>query len=83
MFWNDWNAIQLSNPAGTFDYLSTHFVVTNTDTVLQHPSLDFMTQAAFALRLGLQRVVQCHAVAAEDVPGVVHARGSEYVDGYV
>jgi alpha-N-arabinofuranosidase len=49
-----WNAPQLSNPAGTFDYLSTHFVVTNTDTQTQHASADFIAQAAYALPVGLE-----------------------------
>jgi alpha-N-arabinofuranosidase len=49
-----WNATQLANPAGTFDYLSTHFVVTNTDTRTPHASNDFITEAAFALPLGLE-----------------------------
>ncbi|HEY3989725.1 MAG TPA: alpha-L-arabinofuranosidase C-terminal domain-containing protein [Acidobacteriaceae bacterium] len=54
-WFSSWNALQLSNPAGTFDYLSTHFVVTNTQTKLAHPSIDFMTQAAFALPVELGR----------------------------
>jgi alpha-N-arabinofuranosidase len=54
-WFSSWNAHQLSNPAGTFDYLSTHFVVTNTQTELPHPSIDFMTQAAFALPVELGR----------------------------
>jgi alpha-L-arabinofuranosidase len=54
-WFHSWNAHQLSNPAGTFDYLSTHFVVTNTDTKLPHASKDFMTQAAFALPVELGR----------------------------
>lgn len=49
-----WNATQLSNPAGTFDYLSTHFVVTNTNVQMQHATTDFIAQAAFALPIGLE-----------------------------
>lgn len=49
-----WNATQLSNPANTFNDLSTHFVVTNTDTQMPHASTDFITQAAFALPVGLE-----------------------------
>jgi len=49
-----WNATQLSNPANTFNYLSTHFVVTNTDTRMPHASTDFIAQAAFALPIGLE-----------------------------
>lgn len=49
-----WNATQLSNPAGTFDYLSTHFVVTNSDTQTPHAASDFIAQAAYALPIGLE-----------------------------
>ena len=52
--YNKWNATQLTNPAGTFDYLSTHFVVTNTDTRTPHADNDFIAQAAFALPIGLE-----------------------------
>jgi alpha-L-arabinofuranosidase len=50
-----WNARQLTNPAGTFDFLSTHFVVTTDRTETQNPSPDFMAQAAFALPVELGR----------------------------
>jgi alpha-N-arabinofuranosidase len=33
-----WNAAQLTNPAGTFDYLSTHFVVTTDATLMHNPA---------------------------------------------
>ncbi len=50
-----WNSIQLGNPAGTFNDLSTHFVVTVTDTQMRHPSTDFIDSAAFALPVELGR----------------------------
>ncbi|MGH9587992.1 MAG: alpha-L-arabinofuranosidase C-terminal domain-containing protein [Acidobacteriaceae bacterium] len=50
-----WNATQLSNPAGTFNYLSTHFVVTVSDTQKRQASNDFITSAAFALPVELGR----------------------------
>lgn len=50
-----WNATQLSNPAGTFDYLSAHFVVTVSDTEKHRASTDFITSAAFALPVELGR----------------------------
>lgn len=50
-----WNATQLANPPGTFDYLSAHFVVTNTDTQMPHASADFIDAAAFALPVELGR----------------------------
>lgn len=53
-----WNAVQLGNPAGTFDYLSTHFVVTNTETEMRGASSDFISAAAFALPVELGRKVE-------------------------
>ena len=50
-----WNARQLTNPPETFDFLSTHFVVTTDRTETQNPSPGFMAQAAFALPLELGR----------------------------
>lgn len=48
----DWNAQQLSNPEGTFNYLSTHFVVTDA-VQLPRASNEFRTMAALALPWGL------------------------------
>jgi alpha-N-arabinofuranosidase len=56
---HDWNAAQLSNPPGTFDYLSTHFVVTD-DTQMRNASADFRTMASLALPIGLEK--QMHAI---------------------
>lgn len=52
--YSDWNAAQLTN-AGSFDYLSTHFVVTTDKLVQDHPSPDFIGGADFALPIGLER----------------------------
>ena len=49
---HDWNAQQLALPAASFDYLSTHFVVTD-NVELSHPSDDFRTMASLALPWGL------------------------------
>jgi len=51
-FFSEWNAQQLKNPAGSFNYLSTHFVVTD-NVQLPHASNDFRTMAALALPWGL------------------------------
>lgn len=51
---HDWNAVQLSNPVGTMDYLSTHFVVTD-DVQLFRPSNDFRSLAMMALPIGLEK----------------------------
>jgi alpha-L-arabinofuranosidase len=51
----EWNAVQLKNPPGTFNYLSTHFVVTTDSVQLANPSNDFIAQAAFAMPVGLAK----------------------------
>ena len=50
-FFSDWNARQLSSPPGTFDYLSTHYVVN--DRVQINADDEFRTMAALALPWGL------------------------------
>lgn len=51
-FFKGWNAQQLSNPPGTFNLISTHFVV-NDRVQLQGASNDFRDLAALALPWGL------------------------------
>jgi alpha-N-arabinofuranosidase len=55
---HDWNAIQLGNPPGTFQYLSTHFVVTTDAVELPHPSNEFFALSTFALPVGLGRQLE-------------------------
>jgi hypothetical protein len=50
-----WNAAQLSNPAGTFNYLSTHFVVTTNALVTRNPSPEQIAQSTVALPIELER----------------------------
>jgi alpha-N-arabinofuranosidase len=71
-WFHSWNEHQLSNLAGTFDYLSTHFVVTNTQTKLTHPSIDFMTQAAFALPVELGRKLRADQQQIDEHPEFAH-----------
>jgi alpha-N-arabinofuranosidase len=52
---HDWNAAQLTLPAHSFDYLSTHFVVGTDHTLMKNPSADFLAQATFALPVELGR----------------------------
>ena len=54
---HDWNAAQLSNPAGSFNLLSTHYVVGD-DVALPHPTQDFRTMADLALPIGLEARVR-------------------------
>lgn len=63
-----WNATQLRNPAGTFDDLSTHFVVTNTQTQTPHASTDFIDAAAFALPVELGRKLEQEQQQINSVP---------------
>jgi alpha-L-arabinofuranosidase len=51
----DWNAAQLTNPTNTFNYLSTHFVVTTNSVQAPHASPDFIAKAVFALPVELER----------------------------
>ncbi len=63
---HDWNAQQLTNPAGSFNYLSTHFVVGD-QVELPHASDDFRSMASLALPWGLatqMRAIKQQAVAA-------------------
>ena len=55
--YRQWNAAQLTNPAGTFNFLSTHFVV-GTNAVLPNPTTDFLAQATFALSTQLGRTLR-------------------------
>ncbi len=50
-----WNAIQLTNPPGTFDYLSTHFVVGTGEVQMKNPTAESISEAAFALPVELER----------------------------
>jgi alpha-N-arabinofuranosidase len=63
-----WNAAQLTNPAGTFDYLSTHFVVTTTATDTPNASTDFINEAAFALPVELGRRLEEQQAQIDSVP---------------
>jgi alpha-N-arabinofuranosidase len=53
--YKDWNAAQLTSPPGTFDFLSTHFVVTISDAVGPDRSAETLTRAAYALPVELGR----------------------------
>jgi len=62
----DWNAQQLSNPPGSFDFLSTHFVVGDR-VLLPAATNEFRSMAALALPWGLgpkMHAIQQQAVAA-------------------
>ncbi|HCC59576.1 MAG TPA: hypothetical protein DEQ47_20405 [Solibacterales bacterium] len=50
-----WNAAQLSNPPGTVDLLSTHFVVGTGRVIRKDADADTIALAAFALPVELER----------------------------
>ncbi len=62
-----WNAAQLSNPPGTFDLLTTHFITGTNHVLLGLPTPDFMAAAAYAVPYGVgedfdRMQAQLHAV---------------------
>ncbi len=50
-----WNAVQLTNPAGTFNFLSTHFVVTTDHLQARNADADAIAEDTFALPVELGR----------------------------
>ena len=65
-FFPGWNVLQLANPPGTFNFLSTHFVVDEW-VQMQNSSEEFRTMAALALPWGLaprMHAIQAQAAAA-------------------
>jgi alpha-L-arabinofuranosidase len=61
---HDWNAQQLSNPADSFNYLSSHFIV-NEDVLLPDASNDFRTMAMLAAPWGLSQRI--HAMKQQAI----------------
>jgi len=66
---HDWNAAQLTNPPDTFNYLSTHFVVTTNSVQTPHPSPDFIAKATFALPTELERRLRSMHQQFQHSPG--------------
>jgi alpha-N-arabinofuranosidase len=50
-----WNAEQLKNAAGAFQFLSTHFVVTTDKIEAKSHGPDFIAESSFALPAGLEQ----------------------------
>lgn len=77
----DWNAQQLSNPAGAFDYLSSHFIM-NEDVLLPHATNEFRTMAMLALPWGLsERIRAMKQQAVEANRPEVHFAFTEWLMG--
>ncbi len=80
----EWNAAQLTNPPGTFDFLSTHFVVTTDRVEDQHPSPDTIAEDAFAMPVGLGRELRKMQEQIDAKPGYqdkVHVAFTEWLWG--
>jgi alpha-N-arabinofuranosidase len=64
-----WNAIQLKNAPGTFDYLSTHFVVGTGEVQRADPSAEFVAAADFALPVELGNRLRQAQKQIDEAPG--------------
>jgi len=64
-----WNAAQLANAAESFNYLSTHFVVTTNSVQAPHASPDFIAKTTFALPIEVERRLQKMHQQFQDSPG--------------
>jgi alpha-N-arabinofuranosidase len=64
-----WNAIQLTNPPETFNYLSTHFVVGTGEVQMKSPTPDFVASAALALPVELGNRLHQAQAQIEATPG--------------
>lgn len=77
-----WNAAQLTNPPGTFQFLSTHFVVGTDEVKAQHPRTQATVAAAFALPVGLGRKLHQMQAQIDQTPGYknkVHIAFTEWL----
>ncbi len=80
----EWNAAELANPPGTFDFLSTHFVVTTDRVEDRHPSPDTIAEDAFAMPVGLGRELRKIQEQINAKPGYrdkVHVAFTEWLWG--
>ena len=79
---NSWNAIQLTNLPGTFNYLSTHFVVGTSEVQLKNPTPEFVAAAAFALPVELEDRLHQAQSQIDKTPGYdgkVHLAFTEWL----
>ncbi|HEY3705374.1 MAG TPA: alpha-L-arabinofuranosidase C-terminal domain-containing protein [Terracidiphilus sp.] len=75
----EWNGIQLTNPPGTFDFLSTHFVVGDGDVKLAHASPEFVQEAAFAMPAELERRLKEQQQQIDSAAGKAHIAFTEWL----
>jgi alpha-L-arabinofuranosidase len=77
-----WNAAQLTNPPGTFDDLSLHFILGTNHPVLDGATPDFVAAAAYALPYAVGPyfdTVQSQVNAHPDLRGKVHFAVTEWL----
>jgi alpha-N-arabinofuranosidase len=77
-----WNAAQLSNPPGTFDYLSLHFILGTNHPVKEPAKPDFVAAAAYALPYAVGPhfdKVQAQLEQYPDLRGGVHFAVTEWL----
>ncbi|HEY4354981.1 MAG TPA: alpha-L-arabinofuranosidase C-terminal domain-containing protein [Acidobacteriaceae bacterium] len=77
-----WNAAQLGTPAGTFDYLSLHFILGTNRPVSDTGSPDFVAAAAYALPYAVGPYfdkVQAQVDEHPDLRGKVHFAITEWL----
>jgi len=77
-----WNAAQLTNPAGTFNYLSLHFILGTNHPALEAATPDFTAAAAYALPYAVGPYfdkVQQQVDAIPELSGKVHFAITEWL----
>jgi alpha-N-arabinofuranosidase len=77
-----WDAEQLKSPVGTFDYLSTHFVVGTGTAELRDASPAFIAAAGLALPVELEQRVRQEQALIDSTPGYqgkVHVAFTEWL----
>lgn len=77
-----WNAAQLTDPAGTYNLLSTHFIRNTSEVELPDATPDFKAAAAYALPVALGRLFQSMQAQLDGVPalrGKVHFAMDEWL----
>ncbi len=85
----EWNARQLALPAGSFDFLATHFVVGNGNVRRRDATPEFIARSALALPVGLERSLRemkkqiDEAGAGDRVPRFTNLGGALCTAGFL
>lgn len=70
--YDPYDAAQLTNPAGTFNYISTHFIRNTYLVDLQNPTPQFLAESAFALPVAVGRDLQAMQAEINEHPAFAH-----------